>query len=214
MPPPQALEQEAKPESKPQGPAIQVSSELGTVDPAVVKRAFSSHSAEFEKCQAKGLEHLEVLAGGVKFFLRIGHDGSAKYAYLSESDLGDRDTEKCLLDVVMRASWPQPQGGGEAEATYSMDLPLQGRAPNDWAVDKVTHALGSVGSAADRCKGGVGGTFHVTMYVGEGGKVLAAGIAAPSKDGEEKSDCIVKAVKGMHGLPTPGTWPAKVTFGL
>jgi hypothetical protein len=214
-PPAQEPQQEVPVEPKPVKTGMQVSSELGTVDPAAVKRAFSAHNAEFERCQAKGVEKLEVLSGSVKFFLRIGHDGSARYAYIADGDLGDRETEKCLLDVVMGASWPKPDGGGEAEATYSMELPLQGgRPPNDWNADKVAAALGKHSDAADKCKAGVSGTFRVTMYVGEGGKVLSVGVAVPSKDGEEKSECIVKAMKGMHGLPTPGSWPAKVTFAL
>jgi hypothetical protein len=215
-PPPQEPQQEAVHEDrKPVKPGLQVASELGTVDPAVVKRAFAAHNAEFERCQAKGVERLEVMNGGVKFFLRIGRDGSARYAYIADGDLGDRDTEKCLLDIVMGASWPKPDGGGEAEATYSMDLPLMGgRPPNDWNADKIAAALGKHGNAVDKCKEGVSGTFRVTMYVGEGGKVLSVGVAVPSKDGEEKSECIVKAMKGMHGLPTPGSWPAKVTFVL
>jgi len=50
--------------------------------------------------------------------------------------------------------------------------------------------------------------------VGPGGKVLSAGVAMSSKDGEENANCLAKALVNMKGLPSPGSWPAKVTFPL
>jgi hypothetical protein len=193
---------------------LRTTSELGDVDPGEVTRAFKKLEDGFTDCQKRGLDRVEVLAGAVKFFVRIGADGSAKWTYLEESEIGDRDTERCLLDLVMGARWPKPSGG-DAEARYTMELPLQStRPPNDWGADKVAAALGRQGDAIDRCKSGVSGSFHATMYVGPGGKVLAAGIATTSKDGEEHIDCLTKALVKLKGLPSPGSWPAKVSFGL
>jgi len=195
-------------------PALKARSELGTVDPDAVKKAFSTLDGAFMDCQKRALDRVEVLAGPVKFFLRIGEDGRAKYAYFEDSELGDRDTEKCLHDLVTAARWPKPDGG-EAEARYGMELPLQStRPPNDWSSDKVAAALGKSGSAIDQCKTGVSGTFRATMYVGTGGKVLAAGVTASSRDATAKVDCLADVLLRMKGLPSPGSWPAKVSFGL
>jgi len=46
-----------------------------------------------------------------------------------------------------------------------------------------------------------------------GGKFKAIGIAAPNKDGAEKVDCLVDALKALE-LPSPGSYAAKVTFSL
>ncbi|HZU82471.1 MAG TPA: hypothetical protein VE987_06130 [Polyangiaceae bacterium] len=190
------------------------SQELGNVDPASVKRAFATLDDKFMECQRHALDRVEVLAGTAKFFLRIGADGSAKWSYLEESRLGDRDTERCLIDAVMAARWPKPDGG-DAEVRYSMELPLQSaRPPNDWSADKVGAALGKASEALDKCKAGGSTSFRATMYVGPGGKVLAAGVDMSSKDGEEQADCLVKALMKMKGLPSPGSWPAKVSFAL
>jgi hypothetical protein len=190
------------------------SSELGSIDPAAVKRAFGELNDKFTDCQKRALDRIEVLAGNVKFFVRIGSDGTAKWAYLEESEIGDRDTEKCLVDIVIAARWPKPDGG-DAEARYSMELPLLGtRPPNAWRPDKVAEALGKHGEAIDKCKAGANAAFRATMYVGPGGKVLSAGVAVASKDGEDKADCLAKALMKMKGLPSPGSWPAKVSFGL
>jgi hypothetical protein len=213
-PPPQAPRPIREAEPVAAKPRLKTTSELGDVDPGEVTRVFKALSESFLECQRRGVDRVEVLAGSVKFFVRIGADGGAKWAYLEESEIGDRDTEKCLLDVVMSARWPRPNGG-DAEARYTMELPLQAtRPPNEWTSDKVAAALGRHGDAIDRCKGGISARFHATMYVGTGGRVLAAGVATSTKDGEDRADCLAGALVKMKGLPSPGSWPAKVSFGL
>jgi hypothetical protein len=210
-PPPKAPPpvQEESHEVKPQ---LKMKSELGSVDPDAVTRAFHRLDDAFSSCQQQGLSRVEVLAGSLKFFLRIADDGSARWTYLEDSDLGDRDTEKCLLDAVMGAHWPKPDGG-DAEARYTLELQAQGRPATDWSSDKVAAALGKAGNALDQCTSGASG-FKGTLYVGPGGRVLAAGVAVPSKDGASKADCVAKVLGKLKGLPSPGSWPAKVTFGL
>jgi hypothetical protein len=209
---------QAEPAHEPPQRAIplvaKTSQELGNVDPKAVKSAFTALDDKYIECQKRALDRLELLAGNVKFFLRIGSDGSARWAYLEESEIGDRETEKCLVDVVMAARWPKPDGG-EAEVRYAMELPLQAaRPPSDWSPDKVAGALGRSGEAIDKCKAGAGATFRATMYVGPGGRVLSAGVAMSSKDAEQSANCLAKALVKMKGLPSPGSWPAKVTFPL
>ena len=214
-PPPKAPEtshEEAPPPEK--KPSLKMKSELGSVDPNAVQRAFGALDGKFVGCQKQALDRVEVMAGNVKFFLRIGEDGSAKWAYLEASDLGDRSTEKCLLDAVKAAQWPKPDGG-DAEAHYGMELPQQStRPPSDWNSDKVAKALGKSGDAIDKCKAGGDGSFHATLYVGPGGKVLAAGVSTSGKDNDDRADCLVEVLTKMKGLPSPGSWPAKVGFDL
>lgn len=211
-PPPEAKEPE--PEQHEVKPQLRTKSELGTVDPGAVQAVFHKLADRFMDCQKRGLERVEVLSGNVKFFLRIGEDGSAKWAYLeSGSDVGDQGTEKCLVGVVMGARWPKPDGG-DAEARYSIELPPDGRPASDWSSDKVAGALGKHGDEIDKCKAGSSGKFEATMYVGPGGKVLTAGVVTSSKDANDQTECLVNVLEKLKGLPSPGSWPAKVTFGL
>ena len=46
-----------------------------------------------------------------------------------------------------------------------------------------------------------------------GGRFKAIGIAPPSKDGADKVDCLVDALKSLE-LQSPGSYAAKVTFSL
>ena len=210
-PPPKA-EEAPKEETHEVKPQLKMKAELGTVDADAVTRTFHRLDDAFSSCQQQGLSRVEVLSGNLKFFLRIGEDGSAKWTYFEESDLGDRDTEKCLLDAVMGARWPKPDGG-DAEARYTLELQAPGRPATDWSSDKVAAALGKAGVALDQCTAGSTG-IKGTLYVGPGGKVLAAGVAVPSKDAADKADCVAKVLGKLKGLPSPGSWPAKVTFGL
>jgi hypothetical protein len=213
-PPPPAVDDAPKETIHEVKPALRTSSELGTVDPAAVQQVFHRLDDRFLDCQKQGIDRVEVLAGNAKFFLRIGPDGSAKWAFLEAgSDIGDRDTEKCLLSAVMGARWPRPVGGGDAEARYSTELLSQGRAASDWSPDKVAAVLGKNGDAIDRCKEG-GSGFRATMYVGPGGKVLSVGVVTSTKDGDDRAECLAKVLGQLKGLPSPGSWPAKVTFGL
>lgn len=194
-------------------PTLRTTSELGTVDPKAVQQVFHRLGDKFLDCQKDGIGRVEVLAGNAKFFLRIGQDGKAKWAFLEPgSDIGDRDTEKCLVAAVMGARWPQPDGG-DAEARYSTELLALGRAASDWSADRVAAALGRSGDTIDQCKGG-GSGFQATMYVGPGGRVLSVGVVTATKDGDEAATCLVKILGKLKGLPSPGSWPAKVTFGL
>ena len=52
------------------------------------------------------------------------------------------------------------------------------------------------------------------MYVGPGGKVLTVGVVTGAKDSDDKAECLVKVLGKLKGLPSPGSWPAKVSFGL
>jgi hypothetical protein len=261
-------------EPGPQGPVVE--QELGSIDPRAVEQTFDRLlNGKLESCHQQGRGRIDYLSGEAKVFLRVGKDGRVKYALLDESTIGDRDTEKCVLDTLAATDWPKPIGG-EAEVRSSFSWTAGGeRQPAAWGPDKVASALASdkgTAGAVEKCKAGVSGTFRLTAYVepgevehasapsdggaadakkadpkkkgdakkgdvkkgehghekgehgaekgehgaekGEhGGKFKSLGVAAPGKEGAEKIDCIVDAMKGLS-LPSPGSYAAKVTFTL
>ena len=201
------------------GPKIRVASELGTIDDKATQKTFVNLGGAFEACRKQAQKKLSFVAGDVKFFVRVGTDGKVKWTYLEQSTLGDYGAEKCLLDAVTAAQWPIPDGG-EAEVRYSgygFDLDQNVRGPFDWPSDKVAAAVGKHKEALEKCPDGTNGAqFTVTAYVepsGKEGKVVAAGVSTTTKDGAAKTECIVDAVKAIK-MPSPGSWAAKVTFGI
>lgn len=215
-PPPVAPEPEPPPPVN-HGPKMSVHGELGEIDQAATERAFKSLQSGLMACYQQGQSRVEYLSGDVQVYLRVGEDGGAKWAFLEQTTLGDRATERCMLDAIKGAHWPQPSGGeAEVHKNLGFDAPSNVRAPVEWSADRVAEALGKHGAEASKCKGGSSGSFHVTAYVephGKGGKVQAVGVSPPTKEGEDKVDCIVDVVKRMH-MPSPGSYAAKVNFVL
>ena len=228
---------------RPSGPTPQVSQELGSIDQGKVEQTFHSLlNGKLETCHKQGRDRIEFLTGDVKVFLRIDASGHVRYGYFEETTLGDRETEKCILGVLKEAAWPKPDGG-EAEVRSGFGWGSGGeREPTTWKSDQVQQALLDARASIDKCKAGVTGNFSVTAYVEvneedtsapapspaakpkpkpkgkKGGKELgghfkAIGVSAKSKEGGEKIDCIIDALKGLE-LPNPGSYAAKVSFTL
>jgi hypothetical protein len=252
-----AKDETAKSEGGGGGPTVE--QELGSIDQRAVEKKFDELQGKLEGCHQQGRDRVEYLAGDVKVFLRVGKDGRVKYSFFEESTLGDRETEKCILDLFGATDWPKPQGG-EAEVRNGFGWPAGSeRQPTPWGPEKVSGAIDDdkdVKKGVEKCKAGVTGDFRVTAYVepgeveghhgsghgagksngkgpgkgggkhgkkgdkkgagkgGEhGGKFKAIGVAAPNKDGAEKIECIVDALRSLS-LPSPGSYAAKVTFQL
>jgi hypothetical protein len=158
-----------------------VAQELGSIDDTDVNRVFNTQQLQLEDCLAKGRQRIEFLSGDVKVFLRIDAQGQIRYSYFEESSLGDRDTEKCILDVLGRAAWPKPVGG-EAEVRHGFGFDPGGeRAPVTWEPEKVTNAIDAtpkVKRGVEQCKRAAKGDFHITGYVASGAVGSDANAAA------------------------------------
>jgi hypothetical protein len=196
---------------------MHVQSELGQIDPAKTEATWAKLQPALMGCYNDGRKRVEYLGGDVKFFLRVSQDGSAKYVYLLDGTLGDRKTERCMLDAALSASWPQPDGGeAEVQKSLGFDPPSNVRAPSEWSSDRVTAVLDAHAADVAKCKAASPGTYRVTAYVlpaGKGGQVAAVGMVPPNKDSEGTVDCLVDVVKKIK-MPSPGSYAAKVTFTL
>jgi len=201
-------------EQRPSG-GPDVSAEVGALDEAKVEKAFASRVKGLARCLDAGAKRVEFIGGQVAFFVKIDQHGKVAHAHLEKSSLGDRETEKCMLDALRAAEWPAPVGGlvGLARKGFDFDPPNDVRPPTDWDPDKAASALGARGGEIKKCKGGASGAFSATVYVDTNGSVMAAGVAPPDEAGEAAVDCLVGVIKGTK-FPSPGSWPAKVGVEL
>jgi hypothetical protein len=197
-------------------PKLNVSQELGSIDPGEVQKVWNQLSSKLDACHKHGAERIEYLHGDVKFFVRVSQSGTTKWAYFEDSTLGDRETEKCFLDVVAQAKWPKPDGG-DAEVRNSFGFDAVGRAPTSWSSDKIAAILGKNDKDLQKCKAGMTETIHVTVYVephsAKDGKVQAVGASTPARDADAKVECVINEVKSWK-MPSPGSWAAKVEFRI
>src|SRR6185369_14999537 len=88
------------------GSKLSVSSEIGGLDEEKVNAAFEASLSGLERCLNQGASRVEFLGGSVSFFVKIDARGKVDGAYLEKSTLGDRDTEKCMLDAIRSRHWP------------------------------------------------------------------------------------------------------------
>ena len=215
-PPPKTVaDVEDEPNEGPSGPSLAVSGEIGALDEEKVTEAFSNSLRGLTKCLNDGAKRVEFIGGSVAFYVKVDGTGSITHTYLEQSSLGDRDTEKCMLDVLRAQTWPAPVGGeaGYARKSFDFDPPNDVRPPTEWDSENVSEAIGDKSADIAKCKNGSSGSFTVTMYVSTAGQPLAVGIAPPDEAGETAVDCLVEVIKGAS-YPKPGSWPAKVTFNL
>ena len=216
-PPPAASKAQAAPKeaSAKSKAKFAMSGQLGSLDEGKVNQAFESLLPRFNDCLTQGSSRVEFIGGHVMFAVRIALDGAAKWAYLSESTLGDRETERCMLNVAKGARWPIPEEGeGQAKRALDFDPSPDVRSAVPWGADRVSKALAGARGKLGQCAQRAPGKYNATVYVQTNGTPMAAGVAPPDERGEPAVvDCMVDVIKSMR-FPSPGSWPAKVSFAV
>lgn len=197
------------------GAEMSADSEVGGMNEEKTRAVFDAATADLRRCFTKGSQRVEFLAGTVQFAVEVNLSGTLDRAYVKDSTLGDRETERCMLDALSGRTWPKPVGGrvGHADGDFSFAADEGVRPPVDWSAADIERALGKLQHDLDECTASSPGPYRATMYVGTQGEVLSVGVATPSGDGQSAADCLI-GVLGTGRYPSPGSWPAKVTFDL
>jgi len=210
-PPPPVVKAPAAPAATAEAATAGVESEIGGMNEEAMVRAFNALGPSIQACVEAGSGRVKPLGGHVTFALRVMKDGAVRWVYLKESTLGDRATEKCLLDEVKAKQWPKPVGGeGLAEKSFDLDPRA---APLTLDEDRTKKSIALVRKEALKCRKGVRGTFLATAYIRTNGQVLAAGVAPPSAKGEDAADCIADVIRRVKFV-SPGNKIAKLSFEL
>ena len=216
------------------GPSELATEESGTIDEGAITRTFGALETDIFKCHQAGRKRVGGLAGDVEIVLRIKQGGKLRDAYIAASTVGDRETEKCILALVTKATWPTPSDG-EVERRRSLRLAAGTEPPAAaWGPGKVHESIAEsrpVRIALDRCK--LNGELNLTGYIvptsgkrssrgrdrdrspaDRSGRFLGLGVAATSSESAAKADCVVDALKSL-ALPSPAPSDvAKVSFSL
>jgi hypothetical protein len=188
---------------------MQVQGLMGTLSADEVHQGLEPRMGRFMRCFERRYGALELLGGQIRFAFRIATDGSVREVHARESTIGDRQTERCLLEVAQSARFARPQGG-EAEFAWPIEVdPLDDvRPPLYWEQEQVADVVAENASSVRSCGRG---PFVVTVYIAPGGSVMAAGSAATGGAESETLDCVAEAVSAWS-MPDPGSYAAKVTF--
>jgi hypothetical protein len=194
---------------------IGATAEVGALPEEETVAAFSNALMPIQECFTKGTKRIEFLGGEIAFHVVVGQQGKVETIFAERSTLGDRQTEQCMFNVLRGANWPRPVGGlvGVAQNGFEFEMSGDVRPPVDLSGFDPDVVLADLRSEIRGCKQGVSDSFTATVYVDTDGAPISAGIAAPDGTAESASDCLVDVLKSAT-FPSPGSWPAKVTFAL
>jgi hypothetical protein len=211
---PKAATHEEK--SHPGDRKVQVAGIEGTLANFDVRVTMEGKAREFGRCHAPRLQRLPALAGSVEFKIHVHGDGSVVSVAVANSDLGDRELERCFTDVIQATPFPKPRGG-DANVSYTMLLEAshKGREPELWETDRVRHVLTrNAHDIRESCDLRSLRHFKATVYVNRSGRVVSAGVAGKGNHENGTYDCIAEA---LHKLPMPKAKKkslAKVSFAM
>jgi hypothetical protein len=207
-----------------------VTAEIGGLPPEGVAKTFRRAKDKIFTCFSAGVQRVPFMGGAVRFWVKVDTNGKFMHAHLERSDLGDRATEQCLLDVLMGYKWPLPVGGEVGVATFEMSFEHAPdiQPPLPWTEDKVAQVVEALAEPIEECKFGLPGEFTATAYVKREvqaaaggaeaesrnvGKAITASATPPDEAGEMAIDCIAKVLREAT-YPDPGEQPVKVSFKL
>ena len=191
-----------------------IEGQLGSLAPSGVTRVLRAATDDLAGCYRQRVETLPFLSGRIELKIRVGTDGSVRWALPTVSSLGDRETERCMMDRARTLRF-DPPCGGEAEVTFPLEFAggEDARPATDWAPARVESAVHQHRTALARCRGTVTGPITLTVYAGMDGRVVSAGASVPDENAVVAVDCMLDAVITWH-LPLPGSWYARATVQI
>jgi hypothetical protein len=195
---------------------VQVAGIEGTLANFDVRVTMEGKAREFGRCHAPRLQRLPALAGSVEFKIHVHGDGHVGNVAVANSDLGDRELERCFTEVILATPFPKPRGG-DANVSYTMLLEAshKGREPELWETDRVRHVMSrNAHDIRESCDLRSLRHFKATVYVNRNGRVVSAGVAGKGDHENGTYDCIAEA---LHKLPMPKAKKkslAKVSFAM
>ncbi len=192
---------------------MEMMQEFGGMNEEKVTRTFKRLQPDLSQCLMDAGQDHEYLGGDIAFLVTVNSEGHVLSAHAERSNLGNYQTERCMLDILSKSRWPKPVGGHKGLARNGMgyDAPSDVRPPIDWASEEIAETLAEDDNAEVLAACGGGGPFEITAYVSANGSVLSAGVAHTVDGGEETAACLVGAVEDMK-FSSPGSWRAKVSF--
>ena len=197
---------------------VSVSSEVGGLNEDATSKIFERAEPGFDRCFKNRAKQLELLSGTVKLFVIIGMDQKAKSVTIEASDLGDRDAEKCMQQVLFAMKWPKPVGGRTAHAHYTaasfeqLDPDVREAVAVDAAQAKKAIAKLKK-QVKEECQVGSPSPIQVTAYLDTEGKVITASASSADPNAELTIDCVIGLVRNTD-FPSPGSYAGKLGFSL
>lgn len=190
--------------------------DLGDVAPDVAKRNFDTLMPTWTACYEKAHAANETLGGSLTLTLRTHRDGTVKWVFVKDGDLGDRTIERCVVESVRAANWGEPVDAKEGEIR-GKTVGWQNDEDEPVAVDagRVLPAIDKLRGKISACRAEAGakGKIRATFYVGAKGKPLSVGFAVDDAAGDAAADCLHGVLMGATYV-NPSQQVTKTTVEL
>ncbi len=196
------------------GPGIGMDAEIGALDEGKVTSTFRKQSSMIASCFEKGSKRLPYLAGEIRFQVRVDTSGKAKSVHALDSNLGDLDTEECMMAALEGTSWPAPEGGREgiAESPFTFEAGSGTRPPVDLDASAIEKDAEKIRGVVIECKRSSGAhKLKTTVYIDADGSVKASGVSGPDAASRQAGRCVADGVKALK-LGSPGSYAGKITL--
>jgi hypothetical protein len=216
-PQPKAELKQSAPKAVEPSSDVNVTAEVGGLNEEATGKVFERAEPGLDRCFKRRAKSVQFLSGSVRFFVVIAMDQKAKSVTIEESNLGDREAEKCMQGVLFNMKWPRPVGGRTAHARYTaaaFEPPDPDvREPVNVDPKQVSKVRSKLKKQASECRVGGPSPYQITAYIDTSGRVITASVTSTDPAGELTLDCLVDLVKTAE-FPSPGSYAGKVTFEL
>ncbi|MGK3995217.1 AgmX/PglI C-terminal domain-containing protein [Sorangium sp. So ce1024] len=196
-------------------PSMSSRSEIGGMNEEKVQAAFQRASHRLSRCYERGVQRIPYLGGEIRFKVRVTEEGTARWAFVKDSTLGDRETEACMLKVLKATRWPKPVGGeGLAENSFTFEPSSDERPPVPWTPDQLGTPYKKARPALESCRSQAGASqLKATLYIDTNGKPLSVGVSSADERGEDAAECVAGALREIT-FPSPGSYASKVSVDI
>lgn len=202
------------PGKQPASRVVRVRGLTGTLNTDDVYQTMDARQPELDACIHESRRRLRLVSGAIHFSFKVDAQGAIEDVHPTESSIGHRELEACILRVLTETAFPEPDGDASARFDWALTVePATARAPEPLepeALDKVLDK--NAGKLREECETKRRERFVVTAYINRRGKVISVGAVPLPASGAEKLECILDGIKAWK-MPK-GKRDAKVTFVL
>jgi TonB family protein len=177
-------------------PAMEMQNELGVLETTDVEAMIEQHFDEIRGCYQRAGRAQRYAQGKVLLRFLVAGSGHADDVLVIESNLGNYDVERCLVDVGRRITFKAPEGN----KSTTFDYPVEFRSTNEMTVldldgPKIERDIAILMPQLASC-GQLGASdVAAIMYIEPSGFPGSVGLASSATFDESVGDCMVRAVR-------------------
>jgi TonB family protein len=177
-------------------PQMKLENELGVVDSQDVEATIEEHFDEVRACYQRAGKAQRYAGGKVLLRFMVAGDGRAEDVWVVESNLGNYDVERCLVEVGRGLVFDAPNG---RKAT-TFDYPVEFRSTSQMMVldidgPKIDHDVASFLPQLSACGRLAKQSAIAILYIEPSGFPGSVGLAAAASLDEAVGACMVHAMR-------------------